>query len=153
MRTLVLLLCFANFNCNSHPNSTTVPDKMDTAKTDTTKMDGIKIDTARPGEKTDLPKDTMEIKNNTEFKIELRAAFGTGNQWMLEDSLDKNYLTLVRSTMVTDSTEMAANPDLQTFVFKAHKTGSSTISFIYKRPWRKKAEANSERKKYLIRII
>lgn len=100
-----------------------------------------------------MPEDTMEIKNNTEFTIELRAALGTGNRWMLEDSPDKNYLTLIRSGMVTDSTEMAAKPDLQTFVFKAIKTGSSAISFVYKRPWRKKADVNAERKKYVIKII
>lgn len=138
MRILILLFSFANLYCNPHPHTAAVPDK---------------IDTAGPGEKTVLLKDTMEIKNNTEFKIEIRATLGTGNQWMLEDSLDKNYLTLVRSTIVTDSTEMAAKPDLQTFVFKALKTGSSTISFIYKRPWRKNADANAERKKYLIKII
>jgi predicted secreted protein len=48
---------------------------------------------------------------------------------------------------------MAAYPDLQTFVFKALQKGSSTISFIYKRPWRKNADANAKRKKYFINII
>lgn len=138
MRVLVLLLSFVHLFCNSHPHSASLTDK---------------IDTAGPAEKTTLLKDTMEIKNNTEFTIELRATLGTGNRWMLEDSLDTNYLTLVRSTIITDSTEMAAKPDLQTFVFKAHKIGSSTLSFIYKRPWIKKAETNAERKKYLIKII
>ncbi len=138
VRILFLLLSFANFNCNTHPPAAAASDGNDT--------------TGR-GKETVLPKDTMEIKNNTEFKIEIRATLGTGNQWMLEDSLDKNYLALVRSTIVTDSTEMAAKPDLQTFVFKTLKTGSSTISFIYKRPWRKNADVNAERKKYLIKII
>lgn len=138
MRILILLISFANFNCNTHPPAASVP---------------VENDTNGRGKETALPKDTMEIKNNTEFNIEIRASLGTGNQWMLEDSLDKNYLTLVRSTIVTDSTEMAAKPDLQTFVFKALKTGSSTISFIYKRPWKKNADANAERKKYFIKII
>ena len=136
MRILFLLLSFANFNCNTHPPAVGVSDRNDTDR-----------------QKTDLPKDTMQVKNNTEFNIQIRASLGTGNKWMLEDSLDKNYLTLIRSTIVTDSTEMAAKPDLQTFVFKALKTGSSTISFIYKRPWRKKADANAERKRYYIMII
>lgn len=95
----------------------------------------------------------MTVKKDSEFVIEIRTSLGTGNRWMLEDSLDKKYLTLVRSFIVTDSTEMAARPDLQTFVFKALQSGSSTISFVYKRPWRKNADANAERKKYLIKII
>lgn len=138
MRILILLLSFANFNCNTLPHPIAKSNE---------------IDTAGPGKKTVLSKDTMEVINNTEFNIQIRASLGTGNKWMLEDSLDKNYLTLIRSTIVTDSTEMAAKPDLQTFVFKTHQTGSTTISFIYKRPWRKKAEANAERKKYFIKII
>ncbi len=138
MRILILLLSFVNFNCNTHPPAASVPDGNDT--------NGKKKEIA-------LPKDTMEVKNNSEFKIELRATLGTGNQWMLEDSLDKNYLALVRSTIVTDSTEMAAKPDLQTFVFKTLQTGSSSISFVYKRPWKKNADANAERKKYFIKII
>jgi predicted secreted protein len=138
MRILILLLSFLNFNCNTHPPAAAVSDGNDTNG---------------KGKETALPTDTMEIKNNTEFIIEMRATLGTGNRWMLEDSLDKNYLTLVRSTIVTDSTEMAAKPDLQTFVFKAHKTGSSTISFVSKRPWKKNADANAERKKYFIKII
>ncbi len=138
MRIIIILLSFANFNCNTQPPAASVPDGNDT--------NGRKKVTA-------LPKDSMEVKNNTEFKIEIRATLGTGNRWMLEDSLDKNYLTLVRSTIVTDSTEMAAKPDLQTFIFKALQTGSSTISFVYKRPWKKNTDANAERKKFLIKII
>lgn len=138
MKILFLLLSFAHFNCNNRPPATSVSNGNDTN---------------RRGKETAFPKDTMEINNNTEFKIKIRASLGTGNQWMLEDSLDKNYLTLVRSTLLTDSTEMAAKPDLQTFVFKAHKTGSSTISFVYKRPWKKNADANAERIKYIIKII
>jgi predicted secreted protein len=110
-------------------------------------------DTNGKKKETGLPKDTMEIKNNTEFNIEIRAALSTGKQWMLEDSLDKNYLALVRSTIVTDSTEMAANPDLQIFVFKTLQKGSASISFVYKRPWKKNADPNAERKKYFIKII
>lgn len=138
MRILFILLSFANFYCNTHPPAASVPDANDT--------NGQKKEMA-------LPKDTMEINNNTEFKIEIRAALSTGNRWVLEDSLDKNYLVLVRSSIVTDSTEMAAKPDLQTFVFKTLQTGSSTISFVYKRPWRKNPDANAERKKYFIKII
>lgn len=137
MRILILLLSFANLNCNTHPPAASVSEGNDTNSR---------------GKETAMPKDTMEVKNNAEFKIEIRATLGTGNRWMLEDSLDKNYLTLVSSTIVTDSTEMAAKPDLQTFVFKALKTGSTTISFVYKRPWRKNADANAERKKYFITI-
>ena len=138
MRILFSLLSIAILDCNTHPPAASVPDGNDT--------NGKK-------KETHLPKDTMEIKNNTEFKIEIRASLGTGNRWMLEDSLDKNYLILVRSTIVTDSTEMAAKPDLQTFIFKTLQTGSSTISFVYKRPWKKNIDANAERKKYLIKII
>lgn len=97
--------------------------------------------------------DTMTVKKDSEFVIEIRASLGTGYRWMLEDSLDKKYLSLIRSTIVTDSTEMAARPDLQTFVFKALQSGSSTISFVYKRPWKKNADTNAERKNYLIKII
>jgi predicted secreted protein len=138
MRILFLIFSFANFTCNTHPPAVSLPDGNDT--------NGEKKEMA-------LPKDSMEVKNNSEFKIEIRAALSTGNRWMLEDSLDKNYLALVSSTIVTDSTEMAAKPDLQTFVFKTLKEGSSTISFVYKRPWRKNADANAERRKYFIRII
>ncbi len=99
------------------------------------------------GKNNILPTDTIETKTGAEFRIEIRAALGTGNRWMLEDSLDKNYLALVRSTTITDSTEMAAKPDLQTFIFKALKTGSSTISFVYKRPWKKNTECQCRKKK------
>lgn len=137
MRILILLLSFTNFYCDTHPPASAGSNGNDTASGE---------------KKSTLPTDTIETKNNAEFIIEIRASLGSGNQWMLEDSLDIDYLTLIRSTFTTDSTEMAAKPDLQTFVFKALKKGSSTISFIYKRPWRKKADANAERKKYFIKI-
>lgn len=137
MRILILLLSFLNFYCNAHPPATIIPAGKDT-------VGGEK--------KSTLPKDTIETKNNTEFIIQLRASMGSGNQWMLEDSLDVDYITLIRSTFATDSTEMAGKPDLQTFVFKALQKGTSAISFIYKRPWEKKPAANAERKKYHIKI-
>lgn len=138
MRVFILLLSFANFYCNANPPITTSSDGNDTT-----------------GRKKILPllTDTIETKNDSEFNIQIRASLGSGYQWILEDSLDNNYITLVRTTFATDSTEMAAKPDLQTFVFKALKKGSSSISFIYKRPWKKKPEANAERKKYYIKII
>ncbi len=138
MRILFLFISLANLNCHTHPSIIPVPDEHDS--------NVIKKEIT-------LQKDTIEIKNNSEFNIEIRATLSTGNRWMLEDSLDKNYLVLVRSGIVTDSTEMAAKPDLQTFVFKALQKGSSSISFVYKRPWRKNADANAERKKYFIKII
>jgi predicted secreted protein len=137
MKILILLLSLAGFYCNTHPSASSQPGRTDIA-------DGVN--------KYALPTDTIETKIGAEFRIEIRATLGTGNRWMLEDSLDKNYLTLIGSTTITDSTEMAAKPDLQTFVFKAIKTGSSTISFVYKRPWKKNTEANAERKRYFIKI-
>lgn len=96
--------------------------------------------------------DTMTVKKNSEFVIEIRASLGSGYQWMLEDSLDKKYISLVSSTVKTDSVEIAERPDVQIFIFKALQTGVSHISFIYKRPWKKKAEQTAERKKYYILI-
>lgn len=136
MKILILLLSLANFYCNTHPSATTQPGKNDMT-------DG--------GKNNILPTDTIETKTGAEFRIEIRAALGTGNRWMLEDSLDKNYLALVRSTTITDSTEMAAKPDLQTFIFKALKTGSSTISFVYKRPWKKILMPMPKEKNILLR--
>lgn len=138
MRLMILFFSFANFYCNTHAPGTVV------SKRD----DSISID-----KKITMPKDTIEIKSNSEFSIQLRASLGTGNRWMLEDSLDKNSVLLIRSETITDSTEMAAKPDLQNFVFKALKQGTVTISFIYKRPWRKNDEPNAERKKYFIKIV
>lgn len=105
------------------------------------------------GKKTDNQQsDTIETIPGIEFSIKLRAALGTGNRWMLDDSLDKNYLTLISSNTITDSTEMAGKPDLQTFIFKAIKSGTTNISFVYKRPWRKNTEPNAERKLFYIKI-
>jgi predicted secreted protein len=97
--------------------------------------------------------DTMTVTKDSEFVIEIRASLGSGYQWMLEDSVDKQYITLISSVVKTDSIEIAERPDLQIFTFKALKTGGSHISFIYRRPWKKKIEQDAERKKYYINII
>lgn len=137
MKILLTLLSFININCNIHPPN---PDNT------------VRTDTNTPMKKDTAESDSLVVKNNTEFIIEIRASLGTGKQWMLEDSLNKEYLTFIRKNFVTDSTEMAAKPDLQIFVFKAIKQGVTTLSFVLKKPWKKKPDANAERKKYFINI-
>ncbi|MGB3004975.1 MAG: protease inhibitor I42 family protein [Chitinophagaceae bacterium] len=137
MKIILLLFAFTTIYCNNHHSATTRPASND----------------LKDGEiKSTLSSDTIETISGAEFSIGIRASMGTGNRWMLEDSLDKQYLILIRTVITTDSTEMAAKPDLQTFTFKALNTGSSSISFVYKRPWKKNTEANAERKKYFIKI-
>ncbi|MBK6936801.1 MAG: protease inhibitor I42 family protein [Chitinophagaceae bacterium] len=137
MKILVLLLTITGLYCTEPASTTFKPGSNEMT-------DGKEIHNQKP--------DTIETKTGNEFGIKLRAALGTGNRWMLEDSLDKDYLTLISSNTITDSTEMAGKPDLQTFIFKAVKPGTANISFVYKRPWRKITEANAERKLFYIKI-
>lgn len=137
MKILILIVAITGLFCTTTPSISNKPGSNEMTE----------------GKKTgNQQSDTIETKPGIEFSIELRAALGTGNRWMLDDSLDKDYLILISSNTITDSTEMAGKPDLQTFIFKAKIPGTTNISFVYKRPWRKNTVANAERKHFYIKI-
>ncbi len=90
--------------------------------------------------------DTIRVKLNASFIIELGTSMGTGFSWSLADSLYGGFLTL-DSTKVLNNVEGKDNgPDTQQFYFTGIKKGATKLHFIHARPWDKKTLPDKERK-------
>lgn len=106
-----------------------------------------KPDTAKPG----IPppdtsrQDTIRVKLNDPFTIELGTSMGTGFSWSLTDSLYRGFLTL-DSTKVLNNVQGKDNgPDTQQFFFTAVRKGDTKLHFIHARPWQKDIPPDKER--------
>ncbi len=94
---------------------------------------------------------TIEVQAGHNFTITLEANATTGYQWQFAGPLDESAIQLISSEYLADKTGLAGSGGKQVWVFKAIKTGSSSIPFQYIRTWEENMPP--ERKELFIIII
>jgi len=69
------------------------------------------------------------------FEIRLGANDTTGYTWNKNEVYDQAYLELVESKYIATEPVRPGSPGTQVYVFKALKSGSTTIKMTNKRSW------------------
>ena len=87
---------------------------------------------------------TIEVQAGHDFTITLEANATTGYRWQFARPLDESAIQLVSSEYLADKTGLAGSGGKQVWVLKALKTGSSSITFRYIRPWEKNMPPEKE---------
>jgi inhibitor of cysteine peptidase len=80
---------------------------------------------------------TIEVQSGRNFTITLEANATTGYQWQFSRPLDAEAIQLISSEYIADKTGLTGSGGKQVWVFKALKSGKSSIVFQYLRPWEK----------------
>jgi inhibitor of cysteine peptidase len=90
---------------------------------------------------------STEVKQYNETSTSIQAAVGekfeimlasnetTGYSWSKNEVYDKAYLELVSSNYIAQKTDRVGAGGTQQYIFKAVKSGSTTIKMTYKRSW------------------
>lgn len=68
----------------------------------------------------------------------------TGYQWQIAKPLDESTLKLISSEYLADKTELVGVGGKQIWRFKTLKSGQTSISFKYVRPWEKNTPPQNE---------
>lgn len=89
--------------------------------------------------------DTLKVKVDSSFTIELSTSMGTGYSWGLADSAWTRNISLDSVTVINNLEGKDDGADTQIFHFKALKKSSTLLHFIRKRPWQGNDKANKER--------
>ena len=83
-----------------------------------------------------------QVGNN--FTIKLEANATTGYEWQFTKPLEEDILQLISSEYLPDKTELLGAGGKQVWIFKALKSGKTTIYFKYVRPWEKNTPPANE---------
>lgn len=94
---------------------------------------------------------TRNVKNDSAFMVRLPAALGEGYSWQLIDSSFSEYVTLEKEDSKNQVKSQAGSAGIQIFHFRAIKPGTTTIRFIYGRPFQKPFPKNAPRR--IIKIV
>lgn len=89
--------------------------------------------------------DTLTVKQNSTFTIQLSTTMGTGYSWGLPDSSWTETLRLDSVSVINNVEGKDDGPDTQVFHFKALRKSTTRLHFIRKRPWESDDKANKER--------
>lgn len=76
----------------------------------------------------------VTIQNGEEFFIALQSNPSTGYSWTQQTG-DGSVLAYEGNVRQTPSTTMPGSPAQQIFIYHANRTGTSTITFQYSRPF------------------
>ena len=79
----------------------------------------------------------IEVQLGQNFTITLGANKTTGYEWQFTNPLDGSMVQLISSEYLTRKTKLLGAGGKQVWVLKALKTGKTSISFKYIRPWEK----------------
>ncbi len=83
--------------------------------------------------------DSMNIKVNTTFTIELDANHSTGYQWDLEQAIDSTYLEFIYKDYIVDTGKegslLIGVGGKENWSFKALQKGQTSLSFKYIQPF------------------
>lgn len=94
---------------------------------------------------------TVRATAGKEFIITLQSNITTGYQWQLAKAVDKEYVILTGLRYVTKKAKRIGGGGKEEWTFKAVKPGKTAISFVYVRPWEKKAPPADE-KSFVVKI-
>lgn len=86
--------------------------------------------------------DTITVKVNNSFTVELGTSMGTGYSWVLADSSWVNYLSLDSVTVKNNAEGKDDGQDLQVFHFHSHVKSNTILHFVRKRPWESNDKAD-----------
>lgn len=101
--------------------------------------------------KPDIPspvtsqQDTIHLKLNSSFTVELGTTMGTGFRWSLADTLYREVLTFDSTRVLNDVQGKDNAPDTQVFYFTGIKKGKTKLHFIHARPWEKDIPPDKEK--------
>lgn len=94
----------------------------------------------------------MTVKSGETFTVRLRSQAGTGYSWKLMNSSPGLTTQNRKETYENVPDSKPGSAGLQTFYFKANKTGTETIHFIYQQPFVKPIPENAPRKTVFVKI-
>ena len=100
---------------------------------------------------TSVQGDTITVKLNETFKIQLPTAIGTGYTWVLVDSTANPHVKLLRKQYEEVPAEPDGKPGVDIFTFSALKQGRTELHFGYTRLWEK--PRSYQKKKSFVVII
>jgi predicted secreted protein len=92
------------------------------------------------------------VKNDSAFTVGLPADLGEGYSWQLIDSSFSEYVTFEKEDSKNQVKSQAGSASIQVFHFRAIKPGTTTIRFIYGRPFQKPYPKDTPRRIYKIVI-
>jgi predicted secreted protein len=91
------------------------------------------------------------VKSDSIFLVRLPAALGEGYSWKLIDSSFSGYVTFEKEDSKNQVKSQAGSASIQIFYFKAIKPGTTTIRFIYGRPFQKPYPKDAPRR--IIKVV
>lgn len=81
------------------------------------------------------------IKNDEEFTIKLESKPTAGYTW--QPVFDEGIVKLISKDFIPMTKQMGAS-GIERFIFKAIKSGRTTVKMIYKRDWEKESRKEKE---------
>lgn len=75
----------------------------------------------------------IDIKTGQEFIITLTSNPSTGYSWSVEDTYNKNIVSMISSEFRPTDTKMSGVPGTELWTFKGSSKGSTKLSFKYTR--------------------
>jgi inhibitor of cysteine peptidase len=78
---------------------------------------------------------SIDVAAGSKFEIDLAGNDTTGYTWNKNEVYDKAYLELVSSNYIAQKTDRVGAGGTQQFIFKALKSGATTIKMTNKRSW------------------
>lgn len=94
--------------------------------------------------------DLIIVNAGDTFKIELKSNPTTGYLWQLARPLDNNIINLVSSQYIPPETNLIGAGNKEVWIFKALKSGKTSIILKYIRPWEN--DRPVEQKVFIINI-
>jgi predicted secreted protein len=91
------------------------------------------------------------VKSDSTFLVRLPAALGEGYSWQLIDSSFSGYVAFEKEESKNQVKSQAGSASIQVFYFKALKPGTTTIRFIYGRPFQKPLPKDAPRR--IIKVV
>ncbi len=79
----------------------------------------------------------IEVKFGQNFTITLESNKTTGYEWQFAKPLDESMVQLISSEYRINKSKLIGAGGKQLWIIKALRTGKTTISFRYVRPWEK----------------
>lgn len=90
---------------------------------------------------------TLHVSTGDEIQVQLGEAPGTGYRWQLADTHDG--VLLPQGSSFSPGTAIGA-AGVKTFVFRADRSGTSTLSLRLQRPWE---DSTSALKNFQVTVI
>ncbi len=91
------------------------------------------------------------VKKDSSFMVRLPADLGEGYSWQLIDSSFSEYVTFEKEDSKNQVKSQAGSASIQIFHFRAIKPGTTTIRFIYGRPFQKPYPKDAPRR--IIKLV